>query len=52
MMPWGSLLLGYLASRIGIAESVTIGGAVVAASALLAYFNRAEDIGVARAAGE
>jgi MFS family permease len=52
MMPWGSLLLGYLASRIGIGQSVTIGGAVVIASALLAYFNRTEDIGVARAAGE
>ncbi|HEY1960827.1 MAG TPA: MFS transporter [Rhizomicrobium sp.] len=41
MMPWGSLLLGYLASRIGIGESVTLGGTVVMASALLAWFNRA-----------
>jgi predicted MFS family arabinose efflux permease len=40
MMPWGSLLLGYLASRIGIGESVTLGGAVVMASAVLAWFNR------------
>jgi MFS family permease len=41
MMPWGSLLLGYLASRIGIGESVTLGGAVVMASGVLAWFNRA-----------
>jgi hypothetical protein len=40
MMPWGSLLLGYLASRIGIGESVTLGGTVVVASAALAWFNR------------
>lgn len=40
MMPWGSLLLGFLASRIGIAESVTLGGAIVVASAALAWFNR------------
>jgi predicted MFS family arabinose efflux permease len=40
MMPWGSLLLGYLAGRIGIGESVTIGGAVVMASAVFAWFNR------------
>lgn len=41
MMPWGALLLGYLAGHIGIGESVTIGGAVVIASAALAWFNRA-----------
>lgn len=39
MMPWGSLLLGYLASRIGIAESVKLGGAVVAVSAAVAWVN-------------
>jgi MFS family permease len=39
MMPWGSLLLGFLASRIGIAESVTLGGAVVVLSAAFAWFN-------------
>ena len=33
-------LLGYLASRIGIGESVTLGGAVVMASAVLAWFSR------------
>ena len=42
MMPWGSLLLGYLASRIGIGESVTLGGAVVVVSAAFAWFNRPE----------
>jgi MFS family permease len=40
MMPWGSLLLGFLATRIGIGESVTLGGAIVVASAALAWFNR------------
>jgi predicted MFS family arabinose efflux permease len=40
MMPWGALLLGYLAGRIGIGESVTLGGAVVIASAALAWFKR------------
>jgi predicted MFS family arabinose efflux permease len=40
MMPWGSLLLGFLASRIGIGESVTLGGAVVVLSAALAWFSR------------
>jgi MFS family permease len=46
MMPWGSLLLGYLASRIGIGESVTLGGAVVIASAALAWFNRPAQVNV------
>jgi hypothetical protein len=41
-MPWGSLLLGFLASRIGIGESVTLGGAVVLLSAAIAWFNRPE----------
>ena len=40
MMPWGSLLLGSLASRMGVGTAVTIGGSVVIASALVAYFNR------------
>jgi MFS family permease len=44
MMPWGSLLLGFLASRIGIGESVTLGGAVVLISAALAWFNRPETV--------
>jgi MFS family permease len=40
MMPWGSLLLGWLATRVGISDTVTFGGLVVIASALLAWFNR------------
>ena len=40
MMPWGGLLLGSLASRFGVSTAVTIGGSVVIASALVAYFNR------------
>src|ERR1700733_4723048 len=42
MMPWGALLLGYVAGRIGVADAVTIGGAVVVLSAAVAWFNRAE----------
>jgi predicted MFS family arabinose efflux permease len=42
MMPWGALLLGFLASRIGISESVTLGGVVVLASAAFAWFKRPE----------
>lgn len=40
MMPWGSLLLGSLASRLGVTMAVTIGGSVVMASALLAFLYR------------
>jgi hypothetical protein len=40
MMPWGSLLLGYIAGRIGVANAVTIGGGVVIVSAAIAWFNR------------
>ena len=40
MMPWGALLLGSLASRLGVGNAVTIGGSVVIAAAAIAYFNR------------
>ncbi len=40
MMPWGALLLGWVATRIGVADSVTLGGLVVMASAALAWFTR------------
>jgi MFS family permease len=44
MMPWGALLLGALAGRIGIAQAVTFGGAVVMASAVLAWlFSRGQE---------
>ncbi len=40
MMPWGSLLLGSLASRIGVSNAVTIGASLVIVCGLLAYFDR------------
>jgi predicted MFS family arabinose efflux permease len=40
MMPWGSLLLGTLASHLGVTMAVTIGGSVTIASALIALLNR------------
>jgi MFS family permease len=40
MMPWGSLLLGTLASHLGVTLAVTIGGSVTIASAVIALLNR------------
>jgi MFS family permease len=40
MMPWGALLLGWLATRFGVTEAVSFGGLVVIASAALAWFTR------------
>jgi MFS family permease len=40
MMPWGALLLGSLAGKYGVTDAVTLGGAVVIASALVVYFTR------------
>jgi predicted MFS family arabinose efflux permease len=40
MMPWGSLLLGSLAGRLGVTTAVTMGGSVVIVSAAIAFFNR------------
>jgi len=40
MMPWGSLMLGALAGRVGVANAVAAGGIVVMISAAIAYFNR------------
>jgi hypothetical protein len=37
MMPWGSLILGALASRWGVGNAVTIGGSIVMLSAAAAY---------------
>jgi MFS family permease len=39
MMPWGSLMLGALAGRVGVGNAVTVGGAIVVISAAVAYFN-------------
>ena len=41
MMPWGSLILGTLASHIGIGHAITIGGAMCMLGAAAAYFDRA-----------
>jgi hypothetical protein len=40
MMPWGALMLGSIAGRVGVTNAVTFGGAVVMISALIAYINR------------
>jgi len=40
MMPWGSLLLGWLAARFGVTDAVSFGGLVVIASAVFAWFAR------------
>jgi len=40
MMPWGALLLGTLASRLGVTNAISIGGVIVIASAVIAYYNR------------
>ncbi|MDE2493470.1 MAG: MFS transporter [Alphaproteobacteria bacterium] len=38
MMPWGALALGWLASRIGISEAVTLGGSICVIAAVTAYY--------------
>ncbi|HJW41214.1 MAG TPA: MFS transporter [Rhizomicrobium sp.] len=40
MMPWGALLLGWLASRLGVTDAISIGGIIVVASAGLAFVGR------------
>jgi predicted MFS family arabinose efflux permease len=40
MMPWGALMLGALASRLGVTNAISIGGAIVIASAAAAFFYR------------
>ena len=49
MMPWGSLLLGWLATRIGVGAAVTGGGIVVIASAVVAWFDRSARLRTAAA---
>jgi MFS family permease len=48
MMPWGALLLGWLATRLGVTDAVSIGGCVVIASAGLAYYNRRGEVSVSQ----
>jgi predicted MFS family arabinose efflux permease len=40
MMPWGSLLLGSIAGRMGVAQAVTIGGGIVMCAAGFAFYQR------------
>lgn len=40
MMPWGSLLLGWIGSLIGVSYAVTIGGAVCILAAFGAWYDR------------
>jgi predicted MFS family arabinose efflux permease len=44
MMPWGSLLLGSLASRIGVADAIAAGGAVVLLGAIAVGFAKRNDL--------
>jgi MFS family permease len=44
MMPWGSLILGWLGSRIGVGQSVAVGGAVCILAAIVAYMYREANI--------
>jgi MFS family permease len=37
MMPWGSLILGALASRFGVTDAITVGGTMVLLSAVFAF---------------
>jgi MFS family permease len=39
MMPWGALLLGTLATHIGIGEAITAGGSVCILAAIAAWFD-------------
>lgn len=41
MMPWGSLLLGFIADHFGVGEAVMLGGMVCILGAAAAYFERA-----------
>jgi MFS family permease len=49
MMPWGSLLLGWLGSRIGVGQSVAIGGSVCILAAIVAYLYREPNTKIATA---
>ena len=40
MMPWGALLLGTLAARLGVTNAISIGGLIVLASAIFAFAYR------------
>ena len=40
MMPWGALILGALASRFGVTDAITVGGAMVLSIAVIALIWR------------
>jgi len=40
MMPWGSLLLGWIAARLGVADAIAIGGACCILAGLAAWYDR------------
>jgi len=40
MMPWGSLILGYVAEKFGISMAVSMGGSICVLGALLAWWDR------------
>ncbi len=40
MMPWGALMLGAVAERLGVADAVTLGGAIVMSAAAVAWMQR------------
>jgi MFS family permease len=52
MMPWGSLMLGSIAGRLGVANAVTIGGAIVIVSAAFAAFQKRDAIRAERVAAQ
>ncbi|MBL6852886.1 MAG: MFS transporter [Alphaproteobacteria bacterium] len=50
MMPWGSLILGWLGSHFGVAEAVLIGGGICMLGAVVSFFDRARHHGLEGAA--
>jgi MFS family permease len=40
MMPWGSLILGWVAERVGTSWAVTVGGCICVAAAVGAFHER------------
>jgi MFS family permease len=53
MMPWGSLILGWIGERLGVGGAVTIGGAICLIVAMGGWFDRREgDWKMSQAAAE
>lgn len=42
MMPWGSLILGWIGNRLGVGDAVTIGGIVCVIAAFGGWYDRRE----------